>query len=129
MTTGERHMHRRIAVGITLVLFGIGLTVAHAQIVINDPATTLKNAAIATLKSQLLDTLTEEANRLQRMARRLTFYTTLHKYAVPDPPRWRVYRYQDVNLYANPYADALSFGDAEGLAFEALARQRSAADA
>jgi hypothetical protein len=121
-------MNRRIVVGVTLALLGAGFTVAHAQIVITDPATTLKNAAIATLKSQLLDTLTEEANRLKRMARRLTFYTTLAKYAVPDPTRWRVYRYQDVNLYANPYADALNFGDAEGLAYEALARLRSPAD-
>ena len=121
-------MYRRIVVGATLALLGAGFTVTHAQIVITDPATTLKNAAIAVLKSQLLETLTEEANRLKRMARRLTFYTTLQGYAVPDPTRWRVYRYQDVNLYANPYADALNFGDAEGRAYEALARLRSAAD-
>lgn len=121
-------MNRRIVIGATLALLGAGFTVTHAQVVVTDPATTLKNAAIAALKSELLETLTQQSSRLKRMARRLTFYTTLAKYAVPDPTRWRGYRYQDVNLYANPYADALNFGDAEGLAYEALARLRAAAD-
>ena len=84
-------------------LLGIGLRVADAQIVVTDPATTIKNIVTAALKSQIVDTLTEQARQIRRMARRLSVFTDLAKYAVPDPTRWRSYRYQDVNLYANPY--------------------------
>jgi hypothetical protein len=60
------------------------------------------------------------------MARRLSVFTDLAKYAVPEPTRWRSYRYQDVNLYANPYVEALNFGDPEGAAYAGVTRARSA---
>src|SRR5258708_2867926 len=59
------------------------------------------------------------------MARRLSVFTDLAKYAVPDPTRWRSYRYQDLNLYANPYVEALNVGDPDGAAYEAIARARA----
>jgi hypothetical protein len=62
------------------------------------------------------------------MARRLSVFTELTKYAVPDPTRWRTYRYQDLNLYANPYVEALNVGDPDGLAYDAIARRRSPVD-
>src|SRR5205823_2225494 len=66
------------------------------------------------------------ARQVRRMARRLSVFTDLAKYSVREPTRWRSYRYQDLNLYANPYVEALNFGDANGLAYEAVARTRSA---
>jgi len=118
-------MRRHIAVITTVAVLTVGLGVAHAFVlVVTDPATTFKNIVTAALKSQILDTLNEQARQIRRMARRLSVFTDLAKYAVPDPTRWRSYRYQDVNLYANPYVEALNFGDADGLAYDAIARQR-----
>lgn len=109
-----------------VAVFSLGLTSASA-FVITDPATTARNAITAVLKSQIVDTLTEQSRHLRRMARRLSVSTTLNKYVVVEPevPRWRVYRYQDVNLYANPYNEALNHGDPEGTAYAEVSRARS----
>ena len=119
-------MHRLIGIVIVFALLGIGLRVADAQIVVTDPAITIKNIITAALKSQILDTLTEQARQIRRMARRLSVFTDLTKYAVPAPTRWRSYRYQDLNVYANPYVEALNFGDPDGVAYEGIARTRAA---
>jgi hypothetical protein len=119
-------MHRLIGIVIVVALVGIRFRVADAQIVVTDPAITIKNIVTAALKSQIIDTLTEQARQIRRMARRLSVFTDLAKYAVPDPTRWRSYRYQDLNVYANPYVEALNFGDADGVAYEEIARTRSA---
>jgi hypothetical protein len=116
--------YRGIAVGISVGVLTLGLGSAWA-FVVTDPATTARNAVTAVLKSQIVDTLTEQGRRLRRMARRLSVSTNLDKYAVPDTPRWRVYRFQNVNLYANPYAEALNYGDREGTAYAEVARARS----
>ena len=117
--------YRRAVACVVIAIAALGSTAAYAQIVVSDPATRIKNAVIASLKSQIGDTLAEQARKIRRMARRLSVFTDLTKYAVPDPTRWRSYRYQDVNLYANPYVEALNFGDAEGAAYADVARQRS----
>lgn len=121
-------MTRRDIAIVALVIVFSGLSSAWA-FVVTDPATTARNAVTAVLKSQLLDTLTEQGRRLRRMARRLSVLTSLDKYAVPDVPRWRVYRFQNVHLYANPYSEALNYGDPEGLAYAEVARARSAVGA
>jgi hypothetical protein len=117
-------MRRRATAIVVLVIVFSGLSSAWA-FVVTDPATTARNAVTAVLKSQLLDTLTEQGRRLRRMASRLSVLTSLEKYAVPDVPRWRVYRYQDVHLYANAYSEALNYGDPEGLGFASVARARA----
>ena len=117
--------HRTILL-VAVALFGVGLGLARAQIVITDPATTARNAAIAVLKNQILGTLTDQGTRLRRMARRLSAFTNLDRYSLPDPPRWRIYRFQDLNLYANPYNEALNSGDRDGASFEEVARKRAA---
>src|SRR5437870_9698412 len=119
-------MRRYMSVLIVLAMVGSGLGVAHAQVVVTDPATTIKNIVTAALKSQIVDTLTEQARQIRRMARRLSVFTDLAKYSVPEPTRWRSYRYQDQNLYANPYVEALNFGDPDGVAYQSIARERSA---
>lgn len=117
-------MRRFLSVCAGLAVFAMGLRVADAQIPVTDPATTMKNVVTAALKSQILDTLTEQARQIRRMARRLSVFTDLAKYAVPDPTRWRSYRYQDLNLYANPYVEALNFGDPDGAAYWGITRTR-----
>jgi hypothetical protein len=118
-------MRRSLSVCVVLAVCGLGLRVVDAQIVVTDPATTMKNVVTAALKSQILDALTEQARQIRRMARRLSVFTDLAKYAVPDPTRWRNYRYQDVNLFANPYVEALNGGDPAGAAYKAIARTRT----
>ena len=116
--------HRTVLL-VTLTLVGVGVGFAGAQIVVTDPGTTIKNAAIAALKDQVLDVLTEQGRTIRRMARRLSVSTRLEKYAANEPPRWRVYRLQDANQYANPYNEALNGGDRDGTAYAEIARARS----
>ena len=118
------HCHRTVT-ALLVALFSLGLTSAWA-FVVTDPATTARNAVTAVLKSQIVDTLTEQSTRLRRMARRLSAFTSFDRFVFADPenPRWRVYRYQDVNLYANPYVEALNYGDADGAAYADVSRTR-----
>src|SRR5437867_2282455 len=104
-----------IFVLVVIALAGGGLRSIHAQLVVTDPTTTAKNAVTAVLKSQLLQTLRLERDRLRRMARRLSEYTNLDKFAPPDPPRWRTHGSEDF-LFSQAYNEALIFGDAQGQA-------------
>lgn len=116
--------HSRIVTAIVAVVLSLGLSSAWA-FVITDPLTTARNAMTAMLKDQILDALMQQGERLRKMATRLSELTNLNKYVVPDVPRWRVYRFQNLNLYANSYADALNYGDPEGTAYAEVARSRS----
>jgi hypothetical protein len=120
---------RRIAI---VLLVAASVTVSWSPavaFVVIDPLTVARNAVTAALKSDILEVLTEQQRRFKRMARRLSVFTDLAKYAVPDVPRWRVYRYQDSNLYANPYVEALNYGDPAGAAFDEVSRLRASIDA
>ena len=111
---------------IAAVVLGTGL--ARAQLVITDPAVTLRNVVIAVLKRQVLDTLTQEADRFRRMAKRLSASTNLDKYALTedDIPMWRIHLFQgDQFLYANPFNAALNYGDGSGAGYEDVARSRT----
>src|SRR5437773_11991049 len=119
-------MRRHIVVIGAVVALVAGLGVADGFVlVVTDPATTIKNIVTAALKSQILDAVIQEARQVRRMARRLSVFTDLAKYSVREPTRWRSYRYQDQNLYVNPYVEALNFGDPDGAAYEAVSRTRS----
>jgi len=119
--------HRSIVL-VAVTLLGIGSGFAGAQIVVTDPATTIKNAAIAVLKDNVFDVLTNQATRLRKMAKRLSLATNLDKYAVTDTPEWRIHWFIDDGtfLYANPYHAALNYGDGSGSAFTEVARERIA---
>ena len=113
-----------VAAGVTLSL-GVGL--ARAQIVITDPAVTLRAQVIAVLKSQVLDTLRQEADRVRRMSKRLSASTSLDRYALTDIPKWRIHSFlSEQFLYANPYNAALNYGDGRGAGYEDVARPRQA---
>src|SRR5262249_11574704 len=93
---------------------------ASAQLVVNDPTTTARNAVTAALKRQVLQTLTLERDRLREMSRRLSRYTNLDKYRLEDPPRWRTHG-RDF-LFSQAYNDALIFGDPTGTAYFSVSR-------
>src|SRR5437870_7164294 len=114
---------------LVLAAIGVGVcgSVAAAQIVVTDPAVTIKNAIIATLRQQVLDTATQQAASLRRMARRLSAFADLSRYAISDDdtPKWRIHVFfGDEFLYANPFNAALNYGDRDGAAFEQVARRR-----
>src|SRR2546422_711387 len=118
----------RLTVLIAVTLLGIGVSLAGAQIVVTDPATTIKNAAIAVLKNEVVDVLTNQATRLRKMAKRLSLATNLDKYSVGEPPEWRIHWFIDDGtfLYANPYNAALNYGDGAGRSFAEVSRERIA---
>lgn len=119
-----RRMSPRVVVATAAVC--LTAAAAGAQIVVNDPAVTLRDQVIADLKRQLLDTLTQEADRIRQMAQRLAAVTSLQKYATADDvPEWRIHVFWgDEFLYATPYTAALNYGDGSGSAFEQVALPR-----
>jgi hypothetical protein len=86
-----------------------------AQWVIYDAATTARNSVTATVKEYLYQTQLQQRLKIRDMARRLSALTNLRKYALEDVPRWRTHGGDF--FYAQPYNDALIFGDATGAAF------------
>lgn len=103
---------------------------AVGQVVVTDPATTLRNAATAAVKRLLAETEDAQHRRLRRMAMRLSRHKDLTKYAVPDAPRWRIHDFEsDTFLYGRDYHAALNYGDARGDAYNHVARTRDAAAA
>ena len=117
--------HRRLFIATTIVL-ALCVTAASGQIVVTDPALTIRNAVIATLKQRIVDTATEQAERFRRMAMRLSADTDLDKYALSASPMWRIHWFVDDGtfLFANPYNAALNYGDHDGRAFEQVGRRR-----
>jgi hypothetical protein len=101
-----------------LLLIYLAAPSVSAQLVVNDPAVTARNAITATVKEYLLNVQREQHSKLRRMATRLSMHTNLDKYALPDPPRWRTHGGD--YLFAGPYNDALIFGDAGGAAYVEL---------
>jgi hypothetical protein len=101
------------------VIFVLTAPAARAQLVVTDAAVTFRNAATAVAKEFLLQVQDEQHRKLRRMAQRLSLFTDLRKYVLEEPPRWRTHGGDF--LYANPYNDALIFGDAAGSAYLSLA--------
>ena len=112
---------RRVALAIVLLLVMLTTSVARAQLVVNDPAVTLRNAVTAALKESLFNTQREERRQLRRMAQRLSVLTRLDKYVLPDTPRWRTHDFESPPLLAvtGGYTAALNYGDARGASWTA----------
>src|SRR5262249_43646580 len=119
--------HRR-SIAIAVATVAVSVSLARAQIVVTDPATTIKNIAIAALKNEVVDLLTNQATRLRKMAKRLSLATNLDKYSLTDPPAWRIHWFIEDGtfLYANPYTAALNYGDGTGRSFDEVSRERIA---
>lgn len=99
------------------VLFGIAAP-GHAQWVVYDPAVTYRNSVTAVLKEVLVRLQQQQHSELRRMAHRLSMFTSLAKYRVPDPPRWRTHDFEGpVFLFARDYHAALNYGDGSGRSY------------
>jgi hypothetical protein len=113
-------MRRLPWLAIALVLFGC--IAVQAQITVFDPAITIRNTTTAIVK-ELLGNLQEQQRRqIRRMSRRLSLFTDLQKYKLPEPPRWRIHIFDDPEavLFASDYNAALNYGDASGNAFRGV---------
>jgi hypothetical protein len=106
-------------VSIAFVLTLVVPSVASAQLVVNDPAVTLQNVLTAIVKEYTLQTQRMQHQQVRQMARRLSAFTSLTKYRLPDPPRWRTHDFENPEafLFARPYHAALNYGDSGGSAF------------
>jgi hypothetical protein len=123
-------MYRQRAYSIGTVLVSGALMVAiaspvSAQLVVYDAATTARNTVTATVNQILFETQRLQHSKVREMARRLSTLTNLRKYVTEDVPRWRTHGGDF--FFAQPYNDALIFGDPVGAAFTDLS-QRLLAD-
>src|SRR3954453_22945277 len=110
-------MRRTIWMATALVLFGC--MAAQAQITVFDPAITIRNTTTAIVKQLLANLQEQQRRQIRRMSRRLSLFTDLQKYKLPEPPRWRIHNFNDPDavLFAGDYRAALDYGDASGNAF------------
>jgi hypothetical protein len=113
-------MRRLIWTATGLVLFGC--IAAQAQIVVYDPAITIRNTTTALVK-ELLGNLQEQQRRqIRRMSRRLSLFTDLQKYkaagtaALAHPHLQR----SGGRAVRGDYHAALNYGDASGNAFRGV---------
>ena len=113
-------MRRCLWFAIALVL--LGCMAVQAQIVVSDPAITVRNTTTAILKELLANLQEQQRRQIRRMSRRLSFYTDLQKYKLPEPPRWRIHIFNDPDLvlFAGDYHAALNYGDASGNAYRGV---------
>ena len=105
---------RRIGLALTVVL--LAASTASAQWVVNDPAVTAKNAAVALLQQYLLNTQTLERQLFDRMSKRLSAVARLDRYVLPDVPVWRlpVVPYPSSSPVTPALEGALAVGDPSG---------------
>jgi hypothetical protein len=87
-------------------------------LVVHDAATTAQNHATAILKELMYELQVRQHDRIIEMARRLSALTNLRKYALQDVPRWRTHGGDF--FFAQPFLDALIFGDATGAAYSGM---------
>lgn len=96
---------------------------SYAQWTVYDPAVTYRNSITAVLKEMLVDLQQQQRRQIRRMAQRLSMFTTLAKFRLEDPPRWRTHDSGGEGfLYSRDYQSALNFGDARGQAFLAASQ-------
>ena len=113
-------MRRFIWLATGLVLFAC--VALQAQIVVYDPAITIRNTTTAVVKELLANLQEQQRRQIRRMSRRLSLFTDLQKYKLPEPPRWRIHIFNDPEavLFAGDYNAALNYGDASGNSFRGV---------
>ncbi len=111
---------RRLGLSLLLVLVGAGSV--QAQITVTDVATTIRSRITAVVQEYLHILQRDQHSQLRRMAQRLSMFTDLGKFRVPDPPKWRIHDFEDPRLFhfSRPYHAALNYGDAAGSAYLAI---------
>jgi len=119
---------RRLCLSFALVLaWAVGL---QAQIPVTDIATTTQSRIAAIVQEYLHLLERDQHSQLRRMAQRLSMFTDLGKYGVPDPPRWRTHDFENPEVFhfARSYHAALNYGDAAGTAYLAISHPVLPAD-
>src|SRR6185295_10859048 len=113
---------RRLVVLIGLALLTLAVWPVHAQVVVYDPAVTLRNSITATVQEFVFNIQREQRRQIRRMARRLSLFTNLDKYTVEATPRWRIHQFleREVVLFAREYHAALNYGDPSGRAYRGV---------
>ena len=130
--TPSRSVGSAIGLGLTvLTALAVASGEASAQLTVYDPAVTARNAVTAIVKESVLRTQQEQHSQLRRMAQRLSMFTDLAKYSLPDAPRWRIHDFENPQLLAlsRGLHAALNYGDAAGAAVRSLARSARNASA
>jgi len=92
---------------------------SSGQLVVNDAATTARNAATAAMSEHLYQLQRLQHDKILEMARRLSALTNLRKYGLTNVPVWRTHGIAD-SFFAAPYLSALSVGDPGGAAYSRL---------
>ena len=113
-------MRRHLWFATALVM--LACMAVQAQIVVSDPEITVRNTTTAILKELLANLQEQQRRQIRRMSRRLSFFTDLQKYKLPEPPRWRIHIFNDPEavLFAGDYHAALNYGDASGNAYRGV---------
>lgn len=103
---------------------------AQAQIGVTDVATTIRSRITAAVQELLHFLQREQHEQLRRMAERLSRFTNLSRYGVPDPPPWRTHDFENAALFhfSRPYHAALNYGDSAGTAYLAISHAVLAAE-
>ena len=114
-----RRMTRIAVVAVGLGLLAVGP--ARAQLIVHDPAVTLRNSVTAAIQALMDRVQDDRRQRIERMARRITAFTNLGKYVIAETPEWRIHDFwsEDV-LFAHDYHAALNYGDGRGVAYTRL---------
>jgi hypothetical protein len=114
------NMMRRLLFVAALVL--AACLAANAQIVVYDPAVTARNSVTAVVEETLKNVQDLQRRLLRKMSRRLSLFTDLRRYQLPEPPRWRIHIFNDPSavLFAGDYNAALNYGDASGNAYRSV---------
>jgi len=118
-------MRRLVLILLVCVVSGIEI---HAQIGVHDAAVTAKDRLIAVLQESLAALQNQEYSQLHKMARRLSVFSDLGKYVVPNPPRWRTHG-SDRFRFTQAFNQALIDGDPTGAVYEAVSLPVTAAAA
>ncbi len=111
---------RRLTLLLVLMLVAAGEV--RAQIPVTDVANVIQARITAVVKEYQYLLQRDQHSQLRRMAQRLSMFTDLRKYGVPDPPRWRTHDFENPEVFhfARPYHAALNYGDAAGTAYLAI---------
>src|SRR5437762_2433108 len=122
-------MNRKRLLSLIVVAIAGIAGVARAQQVVFDPSNTLQNALTAAVKDHIVSLLGDQLDQLQQIARRLSVFTDLRKYAGHDTPEWRIHLFQfEQYFFANRFNASLNYGDGAGAGFDEVARARVTPD-
>jgi hypothetical protein len=108
----------KVIVGLIAALV-LGGWPARAQIVVFDPAVTLRNGVTAAVEQLMFEIQQTLRDQMRNMAQRLSVFSSLDPYALADNPEWRIHEFLDASAvrYARDYHAALNYGDGSGRAY------------